>query len=71
MVVDLPPWAIKQINKRRRAFLWKGSDEAKGGNCMLAWPKVCRPPELGGLGFLDLKLFGYALRNEVAMDEEN
>jgi len=29
---------------------------------MLAWPKVCQPLELGGLGFLDLKLFGYALR---------
>ena len=62
MVVDLSPWAIKQIDKRRRAFLWKGSDDAKGGSCMLAWPKVCQPLELGGLGFLDLKLFGYALR---------
>ena len=62
MVVDLSPWAIKQIDKRRRAFLWNGSDEAKGGSCMLAWPKVCRPPELGGLGFLDLKLFSYTLR---------
>ncbi|PVH36439.1 hypothetical protein PAHAL_6G073800 [Panicum hallii] len=29
---------------------------------MLAWPKVCRPPELGGLGFLDLQLFIYVLR---------
>ena len=62
MVVDLSPWAIKQIDKRRRAFLWNGSDDAKGGSCMLAWPKVCRPPELGGLGFLDLKLFSYTLR---------
>ena len=29
---------------------------------MLAWPKVRRPPDLGGLGFLNLQLFGYALR---------
>lgn len=28
----------------------------------LAWPRVCRPPDLGGLGFLDLRIFGYALR---------
>ena len=62
MVVDLSPWAIKHIDKRRRVFLWKGSEEARGGHCMLAWPKVCRPPDLGGLGFLNLQLFGYALR---------
>lgn len=62
MVVDLSPWAVKCIDKKRRAFLWKSSDEVKGGHCMLGWPKVCRPPELGGLGFLDLQLFGYALR---------
>jgi len=40
---------------------------------MLAWPKVCQPLELGGLGFLELKLFSYTLRitYEVVMDEEN
>ena len=29
---------------------------------MLAWLRVCRPPELGGLGILDLVRFGFALR---------
>ena len=29
---------------------------------MLAWPRVCRPPDLGGLGIIDLQWFGYALR---------
>lgn len=29
---------------------------------MLAWPRVCQPPELGGLGIVDLEIFGYALR---------
>ena len=62
MAITLSPWMLKCIDKRRRAFLWTGSESAKGGNCLLAWPKVCRPPDLGGLGFLDLKLFGYALR---------
>jgi hypothetical protein len=28
----------------------------------VAWPKVLRPAELGGLGLLDLHLFGYGLR---------
>ena len=43
-------------------FLWKGANAAKGGHCLLAWPRVCRPPELGGLGIVDLQRFGYALR---------
>jgi hypothetical protein len=29
---------------------------------MVAWPSVCRPTELGGLGISDLKLAGYALQ---------
>lgn len=28
----------------------------------MAWPLVCRPTDLGGLGILDLRFFGYALR---------
>ncbi|CAL4975771.1 unnamed protein product [Urochloa decumbens] len=39
MSVELPPWAIKAIDKLRRGFLWKGRKGAKGGHCLLAWPK--------------------------------
>ena len=28
----------------------------------MAWPRVCRPPDLGGLGIIDLDRFGFALR---------
>lgn len=28
----------------------------------MAWPHVCRPPALGGLGILDLRFFRFALR---------
>ena len=62
MVISLSPWVIKCIDKRRRAFLWAGSDSVSGGKCLLAWPKVCRPSELGGLGFLDLNIFALAMR---------
>jgi hypothetical protein len=40
MALDLPPWAIKAIEKIRRGFLWKGRKDVKGGHCLLAWPKV-------------------------------
>lgn len=58
----MPPWAIKAMEKLMRAFLWCGSDVVSGGRCLVAWPKVCCPRDRGGLGLLDLRVFGYALR---------
>jgi hypothetical protein len=55
MAMDLPPWALKEIDKIRRGFLWRGRRDAKGGRCLLAWPKATRPPELGGLGISQLQ----------------
>jgi hypothetical protein len=60
--LDLPMWAIKAIEKVLRAFLWKGRKEANGGNCLLAWPKVARPKELGGLGVFDIRRLSWVLR---------
>lgn len=61
MATELPSWAIKAIDKIRRGFIWKGPKEAKGGHCLIAWPKVCCSRELGGLGISDLKSLGIAL----------
>lgn len=58
----LSDWAIKQIDRRRHVFLWSGTDSCSGGKCRVAWPSVCRPTDLGGLGILDLRFFGFALR---------
>jgi hypothetical protein len=52
---------IQCIDKHYRAFLWRDSDSVSGGHCLLAWPKVYRPANLGGLGLTDLALQGYAL----------
>jgi hypothetical protein len=64
MVFPLPKWLIKKIDKLRRNFLWKGEDGDgnRGGICLVNWPLVCRPKDLGGLDIHDLNHFGRALR---------
>lgn len=47
---------------RWRSFLWKGHQQANGGCCLVAWDKVQRPPDLGGLGIPNLQLMGWALQ---------
>jgi hypothetical protein len=55
-------WAISQVNKRRRAFLWAGTDNVVSGKCKISWPVVCSPKCFAGLGILDLRVIGFALR---------
>jgi len=62
LALELPPSVLKAIDKIRRAFLWKGRKDVKGGHCMLAWPKVTRLVFLGGLGISDLQKLGWALK---------
>lgn len=62
MATDLPLWAIKAIDKIKRAFLWRDRKEPKGGHYLIAWPKVCRSHELGGLEIADLKALGISLK---------
>jgi hypothetical protein len=58
----LSAWAIGEIDRRRRAFLWTGTESVSGGRCKITWPIVCAPCDNGGLGIPDLRILGYALR---------
>ena len=57
MAMDLPSWATKAIDKPWKGFLWRGRKEANEGHCLLAWPKVTQPMELGGLGIHDIRIW--------------
>jgi hypothetical protein len=60
--MKVPKWFIKAINKLRRAFVWRGREKVDGGSCLVAWEKVQKPLEFGGLGILNLELMCWALQ---------
>lgn len=62
IVMDIPKWALKAMEKIIRAFLWKGQKEARGRHCPIAWDRVARSLDLGGLGIHNLNTMGLALR---------
>lgn len=62
LVADAPKWDLERVDKSCRAFFWAGTEHIHGGKCLVAWQKVCRPKQLGGLGVLDLQKHGLALR---------
>lgn len=62
IATGLSAWALRQLDKPRRAFLWAGTEAAAGGKCRVAWQMVSAPTCYGGLGVPDLKITGFALR---------
>jgi hypothetical protein len=44
MVIDLPPWGWKAIDKIRRGFFWQGH---KGGHCQSGMGKSMHTFEIG------------------------
>jgi len=62
IAIRVPKWFIRAVDKIRRSFLWKGRKEINGGSCLVAWEKVMRPIDLGGLGIRNLEIMGWALQ---------
>ena len=52
--VALPPGVIAAIDKKRRAFLWAGTDKTSGSKCLVRWEVAQKPKVEGGLGVRDL-----------------
>jgi hypothetical protein len=64
IATTISPWVIDRIDKRRRAFLWKGAATVSGGAMS---PRVAEGLQTtgtgrGGLGFPNLEFMGYALK---------
>ncbi|KAL2251957.1 UNVERIFIED_CONTAM: putative ribonuclease H protein [Sesamum indicum] len=62
----LPKKVIKEIEKRLRNFLWKGTTSC--GYAKVAWKDVCRPADEGGLGFKDISTLNRALMSKKLCD---
>ncbi|KAL2235307.1 UNVERIFIED_CONTAM: hypothetical protein Sindi_1262900 [Sesamum indicum] len=62
----LPKKVINEIEKRLRAFLWKGTTNS--GYAKVAWKDICRPKEEGGLGFKNISTLNRALMTKKLCD---
>ncbi|GJN24054.1 hypothetical protein PR202_gb11765 [Eleusine coracana subsp. coracana] len=60
--MNVPKWFIKVVEKINKGFLWKGKEKANEGCCLVAWTKVARPLDLGGLGIPNLEIMSWALQ---------
>jgi hypothetical protein len=38
-----------------QSLFWQGSEDIKGGQCLVAWKELCNPTYFGGLGVHNLK----------------
>jgi hypothetical protein len=67
IILSLPPWMHKSLEKIMKVFLWTGTDIVQGGKCLVVWSRLQRPLQLGGVGILDPKLNGYDAPIEMVM----
>jgi len=59
--LELPKAIIKQIDKLRKNYLWRGNDINGRGMPKAAWKLVCKSKDQGGLGIINLEVQNQAL----------
>ncbi|WVZ63082.1 hypothetical protein U9M48_012747 [Paspalum notatum var. saurae] len=57
-----PKATLKDIDAKRKQFLWSGNERLTGGKCKVNWTRTARSKKNGGLGILHLGKFARALR---------
>ncbi|KAL2225019.1 UNVERIFIED_CONTAM: putative mitochondrial protein [Sesamum indicum] len=57
---------IKEVEKRLRTFLWKGTSMT--GYATVPWKDICKPVEEGGLGIKDIGILNRALMTKKLCD---
>lgn len=62
MALDIPVKTITDMEKICRGFLWCAQAQANGGQCIVAWDKVCSPKWAGGLGIPNLRWLNLAMQ---------
>jgi hypothetical protein len=60
-VLVVPPGVIEQVDHRRRAFLWTGTNTTNGAQSLVAWTHVCDSKDRGGLSLRDMKVHNTCL----------
>ncbi|KAL2224646.1 UNVERIFIED_CONTAM: hypothetical protein Sindi_3028700 [Sesamum indicum] len=65
-VFILPKKVTNEIEKRLRAFLWKGTTTS--GYAKVAWKDLCRPKEEEGLGLKDISILNRSLMTKKLCD---
>lgn len=53
--IKLPQGVIENIDRARKQCLWRGNTEKKRGGNLVAWEKVQKPKDKGGLGVINLR----------------
>ncbi|KAJ3696581.1 hypothetical protein LUZ61_000286 [Rhynchospora tenuis] len=69
----LPKKIIKEMNSLMAKFFWGKTNQTRYLS-FIAWSKICKPVQMGGLGVKDLQMFGEALFMKIVwalMSEED
>ncbi|XP_026420299.1 uncharacterized protein LOC113316302 [Papaver somniferum] len=61
----IPKQTCQNMNKVQRDFFWGKNLENPTGYYPKAWTDICKPKDLGGLGFMNMELFNSAMITKI------